>query len=735
MPRTLARAYAVSSARSLVAGLARLPLGERGDLLVDRGVEEERQHGGRRTVDGQRHRRRRGDEVEAVEELRHVVEGRDRDARRADLAVDVGTRIGVAAVEGDGVEGGGEAGRVVAAAEDLEATVGPRRVALAGEHPRRVLVVALEREDARGEGVVAGQVLVAPERHQLAVVGEAGERDARDRVAAERLLGQPGVDLLVAHHDDLLVAGVGLHDRGPALDLVGDVVRHRLARGLEQLRHAARVAPLLNQCVGDVLHPLEVARRLGELDGLRVVAADRLGDLGEVAHAVGRDDLPDAGGVAYVDVGQRAVGDLQAGVGELGAQVLVERGHAVVVERGGAGAEHRHLVRLLAEGVAVADQLAPHVAQRVLGAAALELVDRHGVGEVEHVDLLQLRGGAELRRHDVERVVDERDDPGVALADAGCLDDHQVVAGGLQHVDHVGEVVRHLVGAAGRERAEEHPVAVEGVGADPVAQQRAATLAAGGVDGDDRDAQLVLLVGAEAAYDLVGQRRLARAAGAGDAEHGHDATLGGRPDLVEQRRVEASALGAGDGARDGEAVTGEDLLGRHRTLGPEVDVAVGDDGVDHPHQAHLLAVLGGEDRDARRAQTGDLRRDDDAATAADDLDVARTLGAQRLHEVLEVLHVPALVGRDRDALDVLLERGGHDLLHGAVVTEVDHLAALAHEDPPHDVDRRVVPVEERGRGDEADRVLRDVEVGHAQIVGLPSITRESRRGTAAVTPG
>ena len=256
------------------------------------------------------------------------------------------------------------------------------------------------------------------------------------------------------------------------------------------------------------------------------------------------------------------------GVGELGAEVLVERGDAVVVEGRGAGAEDRHVLRLLAEGAPVADQLATDVAQRVLGAAALELVDRDGVGEVEHVDLLQLRGGAELRRHHVERVVDERHDPGVALADAGRLDDDEVVAGGLHHVDHVGEVLGHLVGAAGGQRAEEDAVAVEGVGADPVAEQRAATLAAGGVDGDHRDAELVLLVGAEAADDLVGQRRLARAAGAGDAEHGHDAALGGRADLGEHRLVEAAALGAGDGAGDGEAVTREDLLDAHRALRP-----------------------------------------------------------------------------------------------------------------------------------------------------------------------
>jgi hypothetical protein len=53
----------------------------------------------------------------------------------------------------------------------------------------------------------------------------------------------------------------------------------------------------------------------------------------------------------------------------------------------------------------VALHLLGHVAQRVGGALAVELVDGHELGEVEHVDLLQLAGGAELGRHHVHRHV------------------------------------------------------------------------------------------------------------------------------------------------------------------------------------------------------------------------------------------------------------------------------------------------------------------------------------------
>jgi hypothetical protein len=42
---------------------------------------------------------------------------------------------------------------------------------------------------------------------------------------------------------------------------------------------------------------------------------------------------------------------------------------------------------------------------------------------------------------------------------------------------------------------------------------------------------------------------------------------------------------------------------------------------------------------------------------------------------------------------------------------VDDLGPLRLEDPPHDVDRGVVAVEQRGGGHEADRVGRRVQAG------------------------
>ena len=85
------------------------------------------------------------------------------------------------------------------------------------------------------------------------------------------------------------------------------------------------------------------------------------------------------------------------------------------------------------------------------------------------------------------------------------------------------------------------------------------------------------------------------------------------------------------------------------------------------------------------------------------------LGVELLAQIGEVFDVAALIGRQRHTLDVLADRGGHDIGDAAVVAEVDDLRALGLQQPTHDIDGRVVPVEQAGCGDEAHRMGGNVE--------------------------
>jgi hypothetical protein len=121
-----------------------------------------------------------------------------------------------------------------------------------------------------------------------------------------------------------------------------------------------------------------------------VVATNGLGDLGEVAAARRGNDGGQRTGLLDIDLGQRARDEWKTAFGEQALEVLEECGDPIVGEASRRGAVHRHVLPCGGERLAVAYELARHVATRIFGTATLEFVDGHGVGEVEHVDLLQL---------------------------------------------------------------------------------------------------------------------------------------------------------------------------------------------------------------------------------------------------------------------------------------------------------------------------------------------------------
>jgi len=114
-------------------------------------------------------------------------------------------------------------------------------------------------------------------------------------------------------------------------------------------------------------------------------------------------------------------------------------------------------------------------------------------------------------------------------------------------------------------------------------------------------------------------------------------------------------------------------------------------------------------------QLGDLFRGDGAAAAAEHAHMAGAAFLQHVDHVLEVLDVAALVAGQRDAVGVFLQRGADDVLDAAVVAQVDDFRALALDQAAHDVDGGIVPVEQAGGGDEAQR--RSVGLGGGKLAG------------------
>ncbi len=125
--------------------------------------------------------------------------------------------------------------------------------------------------------------------------------------------------------------------------------------------------------------------------------------------------------------------------------------------------------------------------------------------------------------------------------------------------------------------------------------------------------------------------------------------------------------------------------------------------VDNALKPQSGAVLRGVDlADPVGFEVTDLFRYDDTAAAAENLYIGSPVFSEKVDHILEKLHMPALVAGNGNGLCILLDGGIHDLLNGAVVSEMYHLHPGILHDAAHDVDGGIVAVEKRGGGDDSD---------------------------------
>src|SRR6185503_14775543 len=208
--------------------------------------------------------------------------------------------------------------------KQMEAAVSAERVALASEHPRRVLVLALEREYAGSERKLARKVLAHAPAQQLAVVVVLRQRKLRHMRARKRNRRESGPNLALADLHDALVAGVLGYGPRPALQeqLCFAAQRGVLVRGeLVDLGRGATEHRLDRQEL------LALAREARLRRGAPVVAADGLRDVGEVARALRRNDGMHGRGDARRGLRQAAGHELQAFLREPSGDRVIERSH------------------------------------------------------------------------------------------------------------------------------------------------------------------------------------------------------------------------------------------------------------------------------------------------------------------------------------------------------------------------------------------------------------------------
>jgi len=125
--------------------------------------------------------------------------------------------------------------------------------------------------------------------------------------------------------------------------------------------------------------------------------------------------------------------------------------------------------------------------------------------------------------------------------------------------------------------------------------------------------------------------------------------------------------------------------------------------VDHALQAYGLAIARGIDAAyTMLMQLFNLCWNNYAATAAKYLDVRCIQFMETIYEIFEIFDMSALIGAYGYGIDIFLDGGIYDLLHGAVVSEVNDLGTAGLQDTAHDIDGGIMAIEEACRGDEAE---------------------------------
>ena len=136
-----------------------------------------------------------------------------------------------------------------------------------------------------------------------------------------------------------------------------------------------------------------------------------------------------------------------------------------------------------------------------------------------------------------------------------------------------------------------------------------------------------------------------------------------------------SSLGEANGPSEGWTVSITDCLSIKAPVQGVVALGTLKHVSDHALESHPATVLWGVDPlDTVSMKGTNLIRNDDAAPAAEDLDVVAPILIEEGHHVSEEFVVSALVGAHSDGVRVLLDASLDDVSHRAVVAQVNDLS-------------------------------------------------------------
>ena len=93
-------------------------------------------------------------------------------------------------------------------------------------------------------------------------------------------------------------------------------------------------------------------------------------------------------------------------------------------------------------------------------------------------------------------------------------------------------------------------------------------------------------------------------------------------------------------------------------------------------------------------QVTNLRGRDGASATTEDSDIFPSCSIEQLSNIGEIFHVAALIGCEGNRMCVLFDSRLHHIECASIMTEMNHFTTCSLNQTPHDIDGRIVTIEQ-----------------------------------------
>ncbi len=119
--------------------------------------------------------------------------------------------------------------------------------------------------------------------------------------------------------------------------------------------------------------------------------------------------------------------------------------------------------------------------------------------------------------------------------------------------------------------------------------------------------------------------------------------------------------------------------------------------IDHSLQSHFATIVHRKDPGhSCIMEIVDFVLNDHSSTATEYFDMAGSLLFQQFDHVFEILYMSTLIRTNSNTLNIFLNSAINNLMHRAIMTQMNHLYSTTLQNSTHDIDTGIMTIKQTG---------------------------------------